>query len=983
VDDAPHLDRGTCVGRYVLLEPLGRGGMGVVYKAYDPQLDRSIALKLLLSDGDSAEAQRERLLREAQALARLTHPNVLAVHDVGTFGGSVFIAMEFIEGRTVRSWLGEPGRTQREILEAFLAAGDGLAAAHRAGLVHRDFKPDNVMIGNDGRVRVLDFGLARIAQAGADDPALARDPAAPPTLDDQAAPRPVELEDTIGHLGSAQADAAAPTPLAVSSHPEHRTPSNGEVTPNLLSAPLTHVGSTVGTPRFMAPEQHLGQPTDARADQFSFCVSLYWALYRTFPFAGLTPEMIRDNILNDRILEPPPGATVPRWLRQVLVKGLALRPADRYPSMEALLAALRADPRVARRRWFGVAAVLLVVASAGVTARVVNRREVRACAGGDAKLAGVWDPPRRAAVRAAFRRSAKPYAEAALIAVERTFDTYAQAWLAMRADSCEATHVRHEQSQELLDLRMSCLTGRLTGLGALAEQFAAADDAVIKNAARSAQALPDLQLCADTAALKAPVPPPRDPGAHRRVEEVRLVLARAYSLGLAAHFDEALRLASSAASEAEALAYAPLTADVQLRLGTLFGAQGDYKRAAEPFHRAFAAALLGHHEETAAAAAVELVYVIGVQLSQPDEGHHWADIADALTQRLQRDLLRASFHLKRAALFLEEGKYPEALRDAKAGLALQQRAPHPDDLALAQNDDLLGEIHFHLAGYADALADYERALARLKRVLGPDHPQLAGVMIGMADVFGEQGEHERALAQYGGALDFLERVQPDHPNVAAACNNMGLTLLQLDRPREAFAQLERAYDIWQKKSPRSVDAALCLGNMGYAEIKMGQPTEALTYFRRAIEVKAFGPDNSEYARLLSGMGEATRKLGRLDEALRDYEQAISIDEKALGPKHPYLIGPLTSIARVELQRSAAARARVRLDRALAIAEAQPDAGTLAEVRFLLAQALWAEGKSQRAIALAAQARDGYAKAGAPSRKSLDEVTTWLKSPGRR
>jgi serine/threonine protein kinase/tetratricopeptide (TPR) repeat protein len=975
------LQRGTSVGRYVLLEPLGQGGMGVVYKAYDPELDRSIALKLLLAGEDQNEAQRERLLREAQALARLAHPNVLAVHDVGTFRGSVFIAMELVEGRTLRSWLGEPGRTQPQILEAFLAAGDGLAAAHRAGLVHRDFKPDNVMIGHDGRVRVLDFGLARIAQAGADDARPARDAVAPPD-DDAATPRPVDLEPTIGDRRSGRVTPSPPAPHAGASSPEQPTPSGGEVTPNLLSAPLTHVGSTVGTPRFMAPEQHLGQPTDARADQFSFCVSLYYALYGAFPFAGGTADTIRDSILLGGILEPPTGATVPRWLRQVLVKGLAPRPADRYPSMEALLVALRADPRLARRRWLGAAALLVVVASAAVGARVVNRREVRACAGGAAKLAGVWDEPRRAAVRAAFHRSGRPYADAALTAVERTFDAYAQAWTAMHADSCEATHLRHEQSQELLDLRMSCLQGRLTGLGALAEQFAGADDAMIKNAARSAQALPDLQLCADTVALKAPVPPPRDPAAHRRVEEARLALARAYSLGLAAHFDEAVRLASGAGDEAEALGYAPLIADVQLRLGTLLAPQGDIKAAAERFHRAFAAALLGHHEEAAAAAAVELVYAVGVHLGQPDEGHHWAEVADALTQRLKRDSLRASFQFKRAGLFLEQGKYADALRDAKEALALQQRGPQPDDLAVAQSDDLLGEIHFHLAEYGEALADYERALDRLKHVLGPDHPQLSGVMIGMADVYGEQGEHERALAQYGRALDFLLRVQPDHPNVAAACNNMGLTLLMLGRPRDAFAQFERAYVFWLKHGPRAVDAALSLGNMGYAQINMGQPSEALGYFQRAIDMKALGPENAEYGRLLAGMGDASRKQGRLDEALRKYEQAIAVYEKALGLKHPYLIGPLAGIARVELERRAGARARVPLDRALAIAEAQPDPATLAEVHFLLAQSLWATGDAAHAITLATQARDGYAKAGAPSRKSLDEVTAWLKAPGR-
>src|SRR4051812_8285324 len=160
------LSPGATIGRYVVLDELGAGGMGVVYKAYDPELERPIALKLLHEEGRSG-AFRERLLREAQALARLSHPHVVAIHDVGTFGESVFIAMEFVEGKTLRQWLQAEPRSRRAILDIFLAAGEGLAAAHAAGLIHRDFKPDNVMVGDDGRVRVFDFGLARAADSAA------------------------------------------------------------------------------------------------------------------------------------------------------------------------------------------------------------------------------------------------------------------------------------------------------------------------------------------------------------------------------------------------------------------------------------------------------------------------------------------------------------------------------------------------------------------------------------------------------------------------------------------------------------------------------------------------------------------------------------------------------------------------------------------------------------------------------------------------
>ncbi len=225
---AEALERGAAVGRYVILDRIGAGGMGVVYAAYDPELDRRVALKLLRTDRFAAPGHL-RLLREAKALARLTHPNVVAVHDAGTFGDQVFVAMELVEGETLRQWLEAGARSWREVLDRLLAAGRGLAAAHAAGLVHRDFKPENVLLGRDGRVRVVDFGLAKALADAAEEP-------------------------------------AAPD-------------SGGE-----LASPLTEWGAVLGTPAYMAPEQIRGIAADARSDQFSFCVALYEALYGERPF---------------------------------------------------------------------------------------------------------------------------------------------------------------------------------------------------------------------------------------------------------------------------------------------------------------------------------------------------------------------------------------------------------------------------------------------------------------------------------------------------------------------------------------------------------------------------------------------------------------------------------------------------------------------------------------------------------------------------
>jgi serine/threonine protein kinase len=301
------LRAGDALGRYVISGVLGSGGMGVVYAAEDPRLGRRVALKLLHPAlAEAAEEQQRRLLREAQAMARLSHPNVLPVFDLGTEGGQVFLAMEFIEGPTLAEWLRQRERSWQEILGLFLEAGRGLAAAHQAGLVHRDFKPANVLVGTDGRPRVTDFGLVRVGASSEESLA-------------QAAPRSAE-------------------------------------------SPLTQTGTVAGTPAYMSPEQLAGRPVDARGDQFSFCVALYEALQGVRPFAADAPAEHRW-----RLRRPERSPHLPGYVRAALVRGLALEPAERFPSMDALLEALAMRPPIPRRRWLALGlAGSLALAGLGV-----------------------------------------------------------------------------------------------------------------------------------------------------------------------------------------------------------------------------------------------------------------------------------------------------------------------------------------------------------------------------------------------------------------------------------------------------------------------------------------------------------------------------------------------------------------------------------------------------------------------------------------
>jgi serine/threonine protein kinase len=316
----PQLSIGDRVGRYLVLSTLGTGGMGVVFAAYDPQLDRKVALKLLRANlrGPSAKDARTRLKREAQAIAQLNHPNVVGVYDVGTTDdGDVYIAMEFVEGDTLTTWLRKWPRTWREILEVFHQASRGLQAAHSVGLLHRDFKPDNVLVGGDGRVRVTDFGLARSV--------LGPDEAARPT-----------------------------TPT---------TP---------LHADLTATGTVLGTPRYMPPEQLTGPDIDARADQFSFCVALYEALYSTHPLEGATSVAMLET--GARAALPPEGTRVPAAIGRAVLRGLERERQKRFPTMAALMAELTPPQKRSPAKFAAVAAIGLVLVG-GATAAVVARPE--------------------------------------------------------------------------------------------------------------------------------------------------------------------------------------------------------------------------------------------------------------------------------------------------------------------------------------------------------------------------------------------------------------------------------------------------------------------------------------------------------------------------------------------------------------------------------------------------------------------------------
>jgi tetratricopeptide (TPR) repeat protein/tRNA A-37 threonylcarbamoyl transferase component Bud32 len=920
------IERGALIGRYVVLSKLGAGGMGVVLAAYDPELDRKVAIKLLKPHGGDQAAARTRLQREAQALAKLDHPNVVGVHDVGVHAEQLFVAMEFVAGQTLGAWMRAESRAWPAVVSKFVEAGRGLAAAHEAGLIHRDFKPDNVMLGDDGRVRVMDFGLAR---ADGDVEAL------------------VEIEG----LGKQR-----------------------------LRDAVTEVGALVGTLAYMAPEQFLGQPADARSDQFSFCVSLFEALYAQRPFAAESLVGLLDAMEREQVRIPPRSANVPMWLRKVVLRGLARDPAQRWPSVSALLDALLDDPSVRRRKaWLAVGLVsLLGVSIWGVTA---IEREAPICPGMDEKLVGVWDDARRAEVEAAILATELGYAPATWERIEQHLDDYANAWVAAREQACMASH-RGEQSGILLDLRMACLDEQLEHLRATVHELANADAEVVNKSVQAVMGLPSLDRCADVDALAAQVPPPEDEAVAARVRALDAKLIEATAKHQAGRYEESVALMGPVVAEAEQLGYEPLIARASLLYGKLLRRTSDYQGAIAAFERAYEVATVQRMTAEAASSASWLMYVLGYDVARPEDGQRWAAHADPLSRAARSDTLRADYLDTAGTLAEERGEYELARDYQEQALALRVRELGPKHPSVAMALNNLAIIAEDQGNYAEARKLYEQAMNIRIEALGPDHPVVAGTLINLGNLDFRAGKFAEARQAYERALALSERaLGPEHPDVANALNGLGSVAFAENDYAASREYRIRVLDILQKtRGPDHPSVANTLGNLGNIAFDEGKLAEARDYYERALAIreKLQGPDHPEVAALLVGVAKVAYEDGDY-AASRSYdERALAIWERTVGRDHPHASFSLMGLARVAIAEGSPAGAVAHLERALAIRSANElDPNMIAETQFLLARALWdAKGDRKRARELAESARTTWAKDAAWS-SNVELVDEWL------
>ncbi len=660
---ASSLRPGDEVGRYVLLRPLAHGGMGIVYLAFDPELDRNVALKLLLPRRLDRPDERDALVGEARALARLSHPNVIQVYDVGVWGEQVYVALEYLAGATLIEWRRVRPRAWSELLELLVAAGRGIAAAHAAGIVHCDIKPSNILVGEDDAPRVLDFGLAR-----------------------GVAPAPVDA-----------------SPLVTSS---------GE----------RHAGRVVGTIGYIAPEQFLGEAPDARSDQFGFCVTAWEALLGVRPFPGRRRRDYEHAVLAGAAPISAPSRVPARVLR-VLRRGLARNPADRWRDLPELLSELE-GARVGwvRRPWV-LAAAAGVIAVGGLGLRALQGDGAPSCRHGAEQIEPTWNDTRRARASAAFDASGAPFARYAWASVAAMLASRAEAWGSVHDEVCAATHVRREQSQAALDRALGCLRERRSELEALVALFERADGEVVEHAAAATRALGKADECrapehGDVEGLDEPA------RARAQALAERLAQVRAW---VGAHDERAaFEGARELAALAEADGLHAMRAQAAVLAARAAADDGRTPEALAWLDTAVVAAEIAGDDRTRAEALVRLVEIAGRLDEQREHAHWYARTADEVLTRIGgHGRLRAELRASEAMVWADEGEHDRALAAFRDALTLRDELGLGLDESLAVIRAGLGDLHSARGEPEHALGSFVQAHAMRLALDGVGHPELA------------------------------------------------------------------------------------------------------------------------------------------------------------------------------------------------------------------------------------------------------------------
>lgn len=884
---------GHVIGRYALLEEVGRGGMGVVWAAYDPVLDRRVALKLVHfrqaqgtgSETDTAEMLQARMIREAQALARLNHANVVQVHDAGAIGDGAFVAMEYVAGKTLRQWLGT-SRSVDEIVDVFLKAGRGLAAAHAAGLVHRDFKPSNVLIGDDGRVRVGDFGVARR-----------------------------EHEPEAAGLTS-PASPASDSARGPASEPAH-----------------TITGRVIGTPRYMAPEQLDGRAADARSDQFSFCVAFYEAVFREHPFLATDeraePALLAARITAGALRELRQIGPVERKLRTLAERGLAASPAKRYARLADLLDELERLRRPPRSRLALVAAIGLVgLGVVAVATRGGGRTTADPCAAPAAAIDTLWNPQRADALGLGFTSALHRRAPDAWAVARRGIDSYALRWRDARIKVCVAGRAQDGGAGQGLSAattaaRERCLRGQLAELGALLDLAARPDALMVRTIGDGSAALPAPERCVARQAGTSEPAPPDSPAKRAEMLAIEELLARVAATLALFRTDEAGPLVAETLTRAEALGHEPLIASALLAQSQLLHMKDQNEEALAPARRVLVLADALGDDDLRHRALMNIV-IVEIILGRIDDARADLVLAEAVGRRLPPDDERQSwteFELADLAHAARDGN--TCLEHAERSLALRERARGPNDPEVARVLIMLGACAHHSDTPEKAFPQLERALAIYVDAYGARHPNVATVRFNLGRAEKIFDRFDKAEAQYREALAiYLEYFPETHSKVVMSIHNLANVYVAMKRYPQAIEYADRAATLWREiNGPGSGSEAAAISIGGHARKESGDYAGAEAKYREALALRRARPEPKarDVVSSLDDLGGTLVLAGRVDEGLGVLEEAMTLATKT-GAKVP-----ADQIASVEIELAKGLiKARRDRPRALALARAAHD-----------------------------------------------------------
>lgn len=935
--------------------------------AFDPELERMVALKLIHTDQAPSSRARTRLLREAQALAKLQHPNVVVVHDVGTFNDQIFIAMELVQGPSLSVWLAAGQRSWQVIRDTFLAAGRGLAAAHAVGIVHRDFKPSNVIVSDD-RVVVVDFGLA--LRPGAD------------LADDDASGRETSI----------------------------------------LDIRLTLTGERVGTPRYMAPEQHTGAPVTALADQFAFANSLWTALYGSPPFTGTTAKQIHESI-KEGSPALPSGTDVPTHVGRALQRALAAHPEARWPELGDLLTEIAIDPAARRRRWRLAGAVIAAFIAVDVIAFGLGRRASVSdlCAETGAAVAPLWDDAARARTQEAFRRTGRMDADETFAHVDSLLRQRVSEWMTARRDACEATAVRNELSPELVDARETCLGRARSEIVALVDALEASDATALDRATPAAARVADVGVCTSVTAIADLAPFPKDGSASRKVERLRDDLAHLDVLLLLGKIADGRRAGHELIERARGMRYLPVLAAAMDKTAWFEIAAGNDDAAIELGYETARVAAEIRDYRLVALGMRRVAFAMGFDQQRFDAADVAFESAAAAATLAGNpgDVLVSLYSDRGQALYLRDD-YQAALPFSQLEHALSVKHYGPGSLQAAVALSELARAMQALGPTAAADRLAHEALAKAVEILGPRHPMVLSLLNDMgltyidtldfdtaAPIFERElrayealpggddagvatAAHHLAVAERGRrrlpeARALLERaieirvrkLGHDHPLVAASL----VERAEIDRIegkfKDALAELDRAIAIFERTDSR-VQSARAYRAKAALLVRLRRVADA----RSAVGAAQSALDRSradfvEGARLLEVAANVMQAERRWHEAVVAYDTAISRLEMRYGASSPAVVEPLVARGGGELADGHIEAAAADAERAEAIVASHPTpADRRAAVELLIAKVRWAQGNRDGALKIAHQARVQLASLSYGS-EVAGEIDRWL------